>query len=445
MPCRMLNFSNPEQWLDLCSLLAKRHGYDPKIENSVKEIINEVRARGDDALVDYTKKFDCPDFSLDHLRVSPQKMAEAIKSISLEDQSLINGAIENIRRFHRAQVEKSWFSSRKDGTIVGQAVRPVQSAGLYVPGGQGGSTPLISTLLMTAIPALEAGVPEIVIVSPPDKNGQLNDYILAAAHILGLHEVYAVGSAWAIAALAYGTSQISPVDVIAGPGNIYVTVAKRMVAGQVGIDMLAGPSEILIIADKNASPMLVAADMLSQAEHDPMASAVCISDSAAFLKNVTIELESQIATLPRMDIAQKSLKEWGALVQVNNLAEAAQLSNQIAPEHLELMVADPWTLLGSIQNAGAVFLGANTAEAMGDYFAGPNHVLPTMGTARFSSALSVQTFCKKMNVIHASPEFAQSAAPQIARLARQEGLEAHAHSAELRRFTASNTQSSTKE
>ena len=435
MPCRLYNFSNPEQWNQLSGLLQGRNTENPEVENAVRAIINDVRERGDAALLDYTRKFDCPGFSLDNLRVPYKELADAAATLSPDDRSLIGKAIDNIRDFHTAQVEQSWLKTRPDGSVVGQEVRPVKAAGLYVPGGQGGTTPLISTLLMTAVPALEAGVKEVVIVSPPGADGRLNPYLLATAYILGIEEVYALGSAWAVAALAYGTKTITPVDVIAGPGNIYVTCAKRMVAGQVGIDMLAGPSEILIVADQHASPILVAADMLSQAEHDPLASAVCISDSANLLKNIAVELEIQLASLPRKEIAKRSLADWGALVEVNNLEEAIGLANLIAPEHLELMVDEPWVLLGQVQNAGAVFLGANTPEAMGDYFAGPNHVLPTMGTARFSSSLSVQTFTKRINFIYSSAEYAAASAPHIAQLARLEGLEAHAHSAELRRFT----------
>ena len=416
-------------------MLEGRNLSKPGVEEAVREIIDDVKRRGDDALVEYTRKFDCPDFGTANLKVPQHALAEAARTLCPDDRALIDEAIENIRAFHRAQVEQSWFRSSPNGSIVGQEVRPVCAAGLYVPGGQGGSTPLISTLLMTAIPAIEAGVKEIAIVSPPGPDGGLNPYMLATAYILGLEEVYAVGSAWAVAALAYGTGTIAPVDVIAGPGNIFVTCAKRLVSGQVGIDMLAGPSEILIIADKAASPILVAVDMLSQAEHDPLASAVCISDSDSLLKNVALELEAQVQNLPRREIAESSLDNWGALVKVNSLSEAVELSNRIAPEHLELMVNEPWTLLGQVQNAGAVFLGANSPEAMGDYFAGPNHVLPTMGTSRFSSSLSVHTFTKRMSIIYSSPEYARDSAPKIARLARLEGLEAHAQSAELRRFT----------
>ena len=434
MPCKMFDFSGSREWPELLALLEKRNISNPDTEKIVAGIIEEIQARGDEALIEYTRKFDCPGFKISHLRVPRKALAEAAASICPEDRSLIMESIENIRAFHHAQIEQSWIKSRPDGSIVGQEVRPLSAAGLYVPGGQGGETPLISSLLMTAIPAIEAGVKEIAVVSPPGKNGTLNKYLLATAHMLGLDEVYAAGSAWAVAALAYGTETIRPVDVIAGPGNIYVTCAKRLVSGKVRIDMLAGPSEILIVADEKASPILIAADMLAQAEHDPLASAVCISDSKVLLESVNLELNTQTASLPRGEIAQKSLSAWGALVKVKNLKEAIELANQVAPEHLELMVKSPWSMLGQVQNAGAVFIGANTPEAMGDYFAGPNHVLPTMGTARFSSALSVQTFVKKINIIFSSSEYAQDSAPKIARLARLEGLEAPAHSAELRRL-----------
>ncbi len=432
MPCRVFEFSSPDQWNELAGVLQKRNTENPKIESAVVEIIRQVRERGDDALVEYSRRFDCPDFRITDLKVPYKQLRDAALAISEEDSLLIEEAVGNIRAFHAAQVERSWFRTSPAGNIIGQEVKPVSAAGLYIPGGQGGNTSLISTLLMTAIPALEAGVKRVVVVSPPGADGKLNKYLLATAHILGISEVYAVGSAWAVAALAFGTNSIAPVDVIAGPGNIYVTCAKRLVSGRVGIDMLAGPSEILIIADEAASPALVAADMLSQAEHDPMASAVCISESGKLLKDIAAELEKLLAGLPRAEIAESSLKNWGALVKVEDLDQAVGLANLIAPEHLELMIANPWDLLGKVQNAGAVFLGANTPEAMGDYFAGPNHVLPTMGTARFSSSLSVQTFCKRINVIYSSAQYAEASAPKIARLARLEGLEAHARSAELR-------------
>lgn len=446
MLCRFLDFCQtgeqkftpeaglgvPDCWSELILLLSARSTDNPEVEEAVAAILQTVRENGDEAVVDYTRRFDCPNFLKKHLRVAGEELENAALSLEHAESELISEAIENIRTFHRSQMENSWFLTREDGSLLGQRVVPVERAGLYVPGGQGGQTPLISTLLMTAIPALVAGVPEIAVVSPPDAAGRLNKYLMATAHMLGLKEVYAMGSAWAVAALGYGTQSITPVDVIAGPGNIYVTTAKKLLMGQVGIDMLAGPSEILILADKNANPAIIAADMLSQAEHDPLASAVCLSNDADLLKKVAAELKVQLKTLPRADIARRSLADFGALALLPSLGEAVRLCNNIAPEHLELLVDDPWGLLPSIKNAGAVFMGQSSPEALGDYFAGPNHVLPTMRTARFSSALSVQTFCKKMSIINASATFAGQSAAKIATLARLEGLEAHARAAELR-------------
>jgi histidinol dehydrogenase len=322
---------------------------------------------------------------------------------------------------------------RPDGAILGQQITPVDRVGLYVPGGQGGETPLLSSLLMNAIPAQVAGVREIAVVSPPRKDGGVSPYILAAAHLLDINEIYRVGGAWAIAALSCGTASIPSVDVVAGPGNGWVTTAKRLVQGRVGIDMIAGPSEVLIVADSSANPAWVAADMLSQAEHDELACALCMTTDAGLAGAVLRELEAQCASLPRAPIARKALENWGAVVLTPNLDFALRLSNRIAPEHLELLVQDPWALLPQVRHAGAIFLGAHSPEVVGDYFAGPNHVLPTLGTARFASALSVQTFCKRSSIIAASPAFAREHAGSIARLARLEGLEAHARSAEARR------------
>ncbi|MFT4302260.1 MAG: histidinol dehydrogenase, partial [Desulfovibrio sp.] len=311
-------------------------------------------------------------------------------------------------------------------------VLPMDAAGLYVPGGQGGNTPLISSLLMCAIPAQVAGVPRLAICTPPRKDGSVNPHILAAAHLLDIEEVYRVGGAWSIAALASGTESIAPVDVIAGPGNIFVTTAKRLVQGMVGIDMIAGPSEVLILADSSANPAWIAADMLSQAEHDTLASAICVTDDPRLAENVRQELDKQCMALPRATTAARSLEEWGAIVVTPNLSVAIAVANMVAPEHLEICTRDPWAVLPYIRHAGAVFMGQHSPEAVGDYFAGPNHVLPTLGTARFSSALSVQTFCKKTSIVAASSTFLQQNMQAIAALARMEGLEAHARSVEAR-------------
>ncbi|MFV0421468.1 histidinol dehydrogenase [Oleidesulfovibrio sp.] len=432
MPCRTITYSSEADWQSIRDMLAGRENPENSVEPIVREVMDAIRSDGDAALAGYTRKFDCPDFAATALRVAPSTIENAARQIPANDLEIIKEAAENIRHFHAAQKEEAWFITRPDGTVLGQMTRPVDSAGLYVPGGQGGNTPLISSLLMNAVPAQVAGVPRIVVTSPPHNDGTLNPYILAAAHVLGLEEIYCAGSAWAVAALAYGTQTIAPVDFIAGPGNIFVTTAKRLLIGTVGIDMIAGPSEILIIADEHANPVHVAADMLSQAEHDTLASAMLVTPSEELAKAVTAELEKQVAQLGRAEIARESLRDWSAIVVTPDMQTAVDLSNKVAPEHLELLVQDTWGMLGQIRNAGAIFMGANSPEPVGDYFAGPNHVLPTMGTARFSSALSVQSFCKKSSIIAASESFTQTNANKIARLARLEGLEAHARSVESR-------------
>jgi histidinol dehydrogenase len=311
-------------------------------------------------------------------------------------------------------------------------VNPVDAAGIYVPGGMGGETPLVSSVLMGAIPAKVAGVNHIAMVTPPTRSGDINPHLLVAAKKVGVDAVYKVGSAWAIAALAYGTETIPKVDVIVGPGNIYVTIAKKIVAGTVGIDMIAGPSEILIIADNTATPEFIAADLLSQAEHDILASAILVTDSRATAKSVAFTVNEQLQNLSRKEIAEKALSKFGAIMVVSDIGTAIELSNQIAPEHLEIQVKDPFSYLGQIQNAGAVFLGDYTPEPVGDYMAGPNHVLPTAGTARFSSALSVETFVKKTSLIRYSKAAFEREAGDVIRLAEIEGLGAHANSVKIR-------------
>jgi histidinol dehydrogenase len=432
MPCPQLTYQRPEDFAPLHVKLKGRENPDQAVEARVRDILAQVSAKGDEALVEYTRRFDCPDFTLSMLRVPAEDIARERSEVPASDMAIIEEAAANIRRFHESQKEKSWWTTREDGTILGQLVRPVDSAGLYVPGGQGGETPLISSLLMNAIPAQVAGVERIVAVSPPRKDGSLNPYILAAASLLGIREIYRAGSAWAIAALAYGTPSIAPVDVLAGPGNIYVTTAKRLLVGQVGIDMIAGPSEIVILADQTAPAAWLAADMLSQAEHDPFAAAILVTDSPELGQAVLGELKTQLDRLPRGDIARKALADWGAVITVPGIKEGVEVVNRLAPEHLELAVADAWSILGDIRHAGAIFLGVGCPEPVGDYFAGPNHVLPTMGNARFSSALSVETFTKKSSLIAAPPAYARRHGAKIARLARLEGLEAHARSVECR-------------
>ncbi len=401
------------------------------VEEQVRAIIADVQSRGDLALVERTRQFDAPNME-PPLAVPQEELARAAASISVEERSIITEAAEHIRTFHEAQKEKSWFITREDGSILGQKVDPVYRAGLYVPGGKGGNTPLISSMLMSAIPAQVAGVNELAVVTPPRSDGTLNPYMLAAAYLLDINEVYRVGGPWAIAALTYGTQEIRPVDVIAGPGNIFVATAKRLVQGKVGIDMIAGPSEILVLADDNANAEWVAADMLAQAEHDALASAILITDSHILADRVAAALERRVAELPRADIAGAALNDWSAVIHVPHLSLGVELANAIAPEHMELCVDQPWYYVQSIRHAGALFLGHYAPEPVGDYYAGPNHVLPTLGTARYSSALSVQTFSKRTSIVATSPNFVRKHAASIARLARLEGLEGHARAMELR-------------
>lgn len=431
MICRLLQIENEQEWRKSASWLADRKALDPSVENVTRAILENVRENGDKAVLEYSREFDCPDFSGSFL-VSERDMEKAAASVPVENRENISAAASNIRSFHEAQVEKSWFITRPDGTILGEKVEPVDAVGLYVPGGKGGNTPLISSLLMNVIPAQVAGCPRIAIITPPRADGSINSNLLAAAHLLDIDEVYRVGGAWGIAALAYGTESIPAVDVIAGPGNIYVTTAKRLLHGSIGIDMIAGPSEILIVADSAANPAWVAADMLSQAEHDPLASAICLVHDPRMAEYIGNEIEKQIATLPREEIARKSLEDWGCVAITPNINVSLEIANIIAPEHLELALRDPWSVMPAIKNAGAIFMGQYSPEPVGDYFAGPNHVLPTLGTAKFSSALSVRNFCKKSNIIAASRAFLRRNASAIAALARIEGLEAHARSVETR-------------
>ncbi|WP_045222195.1 histidinol dehydrogenase [Desulfonatronum thioautotrophicum] len=428
MPCRELRYTSRADWPTLNDWLKGRWNPDLSMEHQVREILRQVQDKGDAALVDYTRRFDCSDFQEDWIRVPAADLTSALASIPAEDLTILKTAIDNVRQFHEQQLQRSWFQTKPDGTVLGQMVRPVERVGLYVPGGQGGTTPLVSSLIMNAVPAQVAGVDAVAVVSPPRADGTLDAYILATAALLGICEVYRLGSAWSVAALAFGTRSIPPVDVIAGPGNIYVTTAKRLLVGQVGIDMIAGPSEIAILADESANPEWVAADLLSQAEHDPLAASILVSDSPSLLENVKMALTRQLALLPRAETAKVSLTDWGALIAVPDIPIGAELINLLAPEHLELCVDDPWQLLGLIRNAGAVFMGHHCPEPIGDYFAGPNHVLPTMGTARFASGLSVDNFIKKSNIIATSCGYVAKHGQAVARLASLEGLDAHARS-----------------
>ncbi|WP_044892977.1 histidinol dehydrogenase [Bacillus alveayuensis] len=393
----------------------------------VLDIIDNVKRNGDEALKEYTKKFD--GVSLQSLRVSEQEIEQAYTQINEEMVEIIREAAENIRDYHERQKRESWIMMKEDGTILGQKVTPLDAVGLYVPGG---TAAYPSSVLMNVIPAQVAGVKRIVVASPPNKQGTLSAGVLVAANELGVKEIYKVGGAQAVAALAYGTETIQPVDKIFGPGNIYVALAKREVFGQVAIDMIAGPSEIVVLADETANANEVAADLLSQAEHDERASSILVTPSMKLALEVASEVKKQLETLPRKEIARASIEQYGAIYVTNTMEEAVAAVNELAPEHLEIMTAEPMNLIGKIRNAGAIFLGRFSSEPVGDYFAGTNHVLPTNGTARFSSGLSVDEFVKKSSIILYSEQALQENYKKIAALARLEGLEAHARAVEER-------------
>jgi histidinol dehydrogenase len=426
-------FFHSQEGKELFRRLEQRQFSIPeKHEKSVERILEDVRNSGDSAIVEYTSRFDCPEFHRSGIKVTDKEIDNAYSMVDQDFPGLLRRAIANIREFHERQLPSSWMITRENGTILGQMIRPVDAAGLYVPGGTGGETPLVSSVLMNAIPAVIAGVKHIAMATPPDKNGDISPFLLVAAKEAGIDTVYRMGSAWAIAAMAFGTETVKPVDVIAGPGNIFVTIAKKLVSGTVGIDMIAGPSEILVIADKNAPPDLAAADMLSQAEHDPMATAITITDSEEVANQINEQLEVFLGRLERGETARKSLENNGVIMIVRDMDEAVMLANRIAPEHLELLVEDPWSLIPSIRHAGAIFMGHYTPEPMGDYIAGPNHVLPTMGTARFSSALGVETFIKRSSIISYTKNGFHSEAEDVMRLAETEGLTAHSLAVKIR-------------
>ncbi len=397
------------------------------VEAVVTDIIAQVRAKGDEALYAYCEKFD--GVKLNTLQVTQEEMDEAFSLVEPRFIEVLEKAAENIRSFHACQKREGFTLKKENGVMVGQKIIPVDRAGLYVPGGTA-SYP--STVLMDAIPAKLAGVRDVVMVTPPGKDGKIKPVILAAAKIAGVDRIFKVGGAQAIAALAYGTESIPKVDKIVGPGNAFVAEAKKQVFGTVSIDMIAGPSEILVVADATAQPAYVAADLLSQAEHDKMASAVLVTDSAALAEAVRAELEKQIPLLERSEIARVSIDTNGKIIVADTLSAAIEIANEIAPEHLELCVDNPFDYLDSIRHAGSVFMGKYCPEALGDYFAGPNHTLPTSGTAKFSSPLSVDDFIKKTQFIYYSEEALAEVAEDVAYFARQEGLTAHAKSAVIR-------------
>ena len=397
-------------------------------EATVREVLQAVKRQGDKAVLHYTAEFDNQELLVEDLRVSGSELDAAYQQVSKELLGAIRLACQNIEAFHRQRVPKSWVEFGQ-GVVLGKRYTPVDRAGLYVPGGRAAYP---STVLMNAIPAKVAGVPRRVIVTPPGIGKTINAAVLVAAQEAGVQEIYRVGGAQAIAALAYGTETIPKVNVITGPGNIYVTLAKKLVYGTVGIDSLAGPSEVLVIADSGANPEHVAADLLAQAEHDPMAAAILLTTDSRIALKVQAAALRQLEDHPRRTLTEKAIAHYGLIAVVDSIDVAVQLSNEFAPEHLELEVAEPWELLPNIRHAGAIFLGYSTPEAVGDYLAGPNHTLPTSGAARYASALGVETFLKHSSIIQYSPEALQQVAGAIDVLAKAEGLPSHAQSVKLR-------------
>lgn len=426
---RRLNAQDTDFTVALDQLLSWESVSDASINQRVLEIIDNVRRRGDAALIDYTRQFDGLDVAqMSDLILPRERLELALTRITAEQRAALETAARRVREYHQHQAQDSWRYSEADGTVLGQQVTPLDRAGLYVPGGKA-SYP--SSVLMNAIPAKVAGVPEVVMVVPTPR-GEINELVLAAAAIAGVDRVFTIGGAQAVAALAYGTESVPPVDKIVGPGNIYVATAKRHVFGKVGIDMIAGPSEILVICDGQTDPDWIAMDLFSQAEHDQDAQSILLSPDGDFLDRVEASMQRLLPTLERADIARTSLRERGALIQVADMQQAIEVANRIAPEHLELSVENPEALLPQIRHAGAIFMGRYTAEALGDYCAGPNHVLPTSGTARFSSPLGVYDFQKRSSIIYCSPEGASELGKVASVLARGESLTAHARSAEYR-------------
>ncbi|SHG09432.1 histidinol dehydrogenase [Ornithinibacillus halophilus] len=398
------------------------------IDQTVLSIINNVQQNGDEALYSYTKKYDL--VQLDNFLVSEKEIDEANDSVDKDFTLALKQAKDNIISYHSNQRETSWFTESTNGTLLGQKITPLDRVGIYVPGGKAAYP---STVLMNGIPALIAGVNEISITTPVNRAGKVNPYVLAAASLLGIKRIYKLGGAQAIAALAYGTETVNKVDKIVGPGNSYVARAKKWVFGDVAIDMIAGPSEICILADEDANPTYIAADLLSQAEHDEEARAICITTSSCLAEKVRNEVYQQLDKLERKEIASSSIENYGRIVLADSLENAFQIINELAPEHLELMIENPTEKLPYIKHAGAIFLGSYSPEPLGDYFAGPNHTLPTSGTAKFSSPLGVYDFVKKSSIIHYSKEALLQASDQIVKLASTEGLTAHANSILVRK------------
>lgn len=398
-------------------------------ESTVQEIVEDVRKNRDQALFAYTKKFDGADLDSSNIRVTEAEIQEAMSQVDPKLLTVMKRAMKNIREYHEKQKQYSWFDSRPDGTLLGQKVTPLSSVGVYVPGGKAAYP---SSVLMNIIPAEVAGVPRIVMVTPPDKNGNVNPVTLIAAHLAGATEVYKAGGAQAVAALAFGTESIPRVNKIVGPGNIFVALAKKAVYGHVSIDSIAGPSEILVLADETANPRYVAADLLSQAEHDELASAILVTTSMELAEEVSRQIEVFLQTLSRRDILEKSLENYGYILVADSMEDAISTANEIASEHLEIVTRNPFEVMTKIQNAGAIFMGEYSSEPLGDYFAGPNHVLPTNGTAKFFSPLGVDDYIKKSSIIYYSREALEPIHKDIETFAEAEHLTAHANSIRVR-------------
>ncbi len=426
---KRLNSLEPDFWHQLDALLAWESVSDEQVSFAVRDIIQTVRQQGDQALVDYTNRFDRRDvISIDDLIVPPERLQQALNSLEKNQRVSLEQAATRVRDYHLRQKQESWQYTEADGTVLGQQITPLDRAGLYVPGGKAAYP---SSVLMNAIPAKVAGVNEIIMVVPAPDN-LLNNMVLAAAAIAGVDKVFSIGGAQAVAAMAYGTQSVPRVDKIVGPGNIYVATAKSMVFGAVGIDMIAGPSEILVICDGETDPEWIAMDLFSQAEHDEQAQAILVSPNAEFLDAVQNSMSELVQQMPRSDIIRTSINQRGALIHVESLEQAFEVANYVAPEHLELSIDEPKQWLPKVKHAGAIFMGRYTAEALGDYCAGPNHVLPTSRTARFSSPLGVYDFQKRSSIIMCSEEGADKLGQIASTLAHSEGLTAHARSAEFR-------------
>ena len=426
---RIVTLDNKSMENILADMLKRDPNNYDSYTQTVQAIVDDVKARGDEALFEYTKRFDGASLDGSSIRVTREEIDEAMKQVEPGLLKVMEKSMDNIRRYHEKQRQNSWFDAQPDGTILGQKVTALESVGVYVPGGKAAYP---SSVLMNIIPAEVAGVKRIAMVTPPGKDGKVNPTTLVAAHEAGADEVYKVGGAQAIAALAFGTESIPKVDKIVGPGNIYVALAKKAVYGHVNIDSIAGPSEILVLADESANPRFVAADLLSQAEHDEMASAILITTSEALAQKVSDEVEEFVRVLQRKEIIRKSLDHYGYILLADTMEDAIDAANEIASEHLEIITKDPFHIMTKIRNAGAIFIGEYSSEPLGDYFAGPNHVLPTNGTAKFFSPLSVDDFVKKSSIVYYSKEALEPVHKDIIKFAESEQLTAHANSIRVR-------------